>query len=387
MLAQTLGNFREFASGLRGSSALARRDEETSFDDAPAPAAVRRTRVPKHEIAEMTAQLAIMTQSGLDLSSALSSLAAQCERPALAVVLNDINDLVQSGNTLSESLKLFPEVFDGAYVATVAAAEASGRMAQVLKQLAEMQRHELQLRQTIKGLLTYPLLLTLISGSVISILVVFVLPRFAEIFSQYEVALPIVTRMMLGVASEMKARWWLWLPAIGGTIFGVVAWRFSAQGRRRVDAWALNLAVVRNVTRPLFTGRICTLLGLLLQSGVPLLEGLRLCRQAVGNCVFQDLLADVCDSVLNGHGMGSALQDATIVPQSAREMLTTGERTGNLAEVARLLGSYYEQEAESRMKQVVRLSEPLITVVMGGIVAVVVLSVMLPIFDLSTAAH
>src|SRR5215207_7298737 len=158
-----------------GGASAPKHDHSFSFDAEPAaPAATRRIKIPKQEIADMTAQLAIMTQSGLDLSSALTSLAAQSERPALSAVLRDINELVHSGNTLSESLKLYPDVFDGAYVATVAAAEASGRMAEVLKQLSAMQRSELRLRQSIKGLLTYPILLTVIAGSVISILVVFV---------------------------------------------------------------------------------------------------------------------------------------------------------------------------------------------------------------------
>jgi len=379
------------APGARGLSiapapSAGRRNMDLTFDDeAPEAAAPRRNRVPKHEVADMTAQLAIMTQSGLDLSSALSSLAAQCERPALAAVLRDINDLVHGGNTLSESLRLYPEVFDGAYVATVAAAEASGRMAEVLKQLSAMQRSELRLRQSIKALLTYPILLTVISGSVIGILVVFVLPRFAEIFAQHEVALPIVTHALLGVAAELKTRWWLWFPLMGAALAGALAWRSTEGGRRTVDQCLLHMIAVRTVTRPLLIGRTCSLLGLLLQSGVPLLEALRLCRQAVANRVYKDLLTDVADSVLNGRGMGASLMAAEVVPLSAREMIATGERTGNLSEVAELLGSYYEEEAENHMKQIVRLLEPLITVVMGAVVAVVVLAVMLPIFDLSTA--
>lgn len=357
------------------------------FDLNLAPArAAKRLKVPKQEVADLTAQLAIMTKSGLDLASALSSLADQCERPLLAEVLQDVNELVLSGNTLSESLRQHPEVFDGAYVATIAAAEASGKMAEVLQQLAQMQRNEMRLRTSIKSMLTYPVLLVVISSSVISTLVVFVLPRFADIFAQYEMPLPVLTRGLIAASVELKTRWWLWAPLAAAGVGGAAAWRLTEPGRRTLDILLVHGAILKNVTRPLLTGRLCRLLGLLLNSGVPLLEGLKLCREAVGNRLYREVVANVSDSVINGRGMGTALMDAEIIPLSAREMLMTSERTGNLAEVAALLGEYYEEEAEAKMKQVVRIIEPLITVVMGAVVAVVVLSVMLPIFDLSNVA-
>lgn len=346
----------------------------------------RRKRVPKHEVADVTGQLAIMIKSGLDLATALHSLSAQCERPVLAEVLDEVNELVLGGNTLSESLRQYPEVFDGAYCAMVAAAEASGRMAEVLDQLSQMQRNELRLRGSIRSMLTYPVLLTVISSSVIATLVVFVLPRFATIFAQYNMELPVLTQLLIGASVELKTRWWLWIPLAGGLLAGAAAWRLTDGGRRTIDGFLLRCPVIRNVTRPLFIGRTCRMLGLLLQSGVPLLEGLRLSRNAVNNRLYKDLLTDVADSVVNGRGMGPQLLEAQIVPRSAREMLLTAERTGNLSEVAILLGAYYEEDAENRMRQAVRISEPLITVVMGAIVAVVVLSVMLPIFDLSNIA-
>jgi type II secretory pathway component PulF len=344
----------------------------------------RRGRVRKQDVADMTAQLAIMTKSGVDLASALTSLTVQCERPHLADVLRDVNELVLSGNTLSEALRQHPHVFDPAYVATIAAAEASGRMAEVLQQLADMQRSEIRLRRSVKGLLTYPVMLTFISLSVIISLVTVVLPRFAGIFAQYNMPLPVITRTMLGVATELHARWWLWGPAAAAVIAGAIAWRLTETGRRRFDSLLMHAAFLRNVMRPLMIGRLCRMIGLLLQSGVPLLEALRLSRQATGNRVYQEMLDELADSVVNGHGMAGPLLEADIVPMSAREMLATAERTGNLADVAQMLGGYYEEEAETRMRQAVRLLEPLITVVMGLVVAVVVLAVMLPVFNLST---
>ncbi len=355
--------------------------------DAVRKGVARRGKVRKQDIADMTAQLAIMTKSGVDLASALASLAAQTERPALAEVLRDVHDLVLSGNTLSEALKEHSAAFDAAYVATIAAAEASGKMADVLQQLAEMQRSELRLRRSIKSLLTYPVMLTAVSGVVMATLVVVVLPRFAEIFDQYDAPLPVMTRVLLAASLELRSHWWLWAPAAAAAAGCVVAWRVTERGREAVDALLINGPVVRHVTRPLLIGRTCRMLGLLLESGVPLLEGLRLCRKAIANRVYRGLLDDLVDSVVNGRGLAEPLEHAEVVPMSAREMMATAERTGNLGEVAGMLGSYYEEEAETRMRSLVRLLEPAITVVMGAVVAVIVMSVMLPIFDLSSMSQ
>jgi type II secretory pathway component PulF len=355
--------------------------------DAPRRKATRRGRIRKSDLADMTAQLAIMTKSGVDLASALSSLALQTERPFLADVLRDVHELVLSGNTLSEALRQHERVFDAAYVATIAAAEASGKMSEVLQQLAEMQRAELKLRRSIKSLLTYPVMLTVISGAVITVLVLLVLPRFAEIFSQYNMALPVSTQAMLTIAQELRERWWLWGTLLAGAIGGGIAWRVTERGRRAIDSLLINGAILRNVSRPLLIGRTCRMLGLLLASGVPLLEGLRLCRKTIGNLVYRDLLDDLIESVVNGRGMAPSLEHAEIVPVSAREMLGTAERTGNLGEVAAMLGTYFEEDAETRMRSLVRLLEPAITVGMGAVVAAIVMSVMLPIFDLSSMSQ
>jgi type II secretory pathway component PulF len=352
--------------------------------DLPRRQLASRRRIRKQDIADMTAQLAIMTKSGVDLASALSSLALQTERPFLASVLRDVHELVLSGNTLSEALRQHDRVFDAAYVATIAAAEASGKMADVLQQLAEMQRAELRLRRSIKALLTYPIMLTAISGTVIVALVLLVLPRFAEIFAQHEMALPVFTQALLTASTELRERWWLWGTLLTAGVGGAVAWRVTDQGRRMVDSLLINGGIVRNVTRPLLIGRTCRMLGLLLGSGVPLLEGLRLCRRTIGNLIYCDLLDDLIESVVNGSGLAPALEHAAIVPISAREMLGTAERTGNLGDVAVMLGSYFEEDAETRMRSLVRLLEPAITVVMGLVVAAIVMSVMLPIFDLSS---
>jgi len=335
----------------------------------------------------VTSQLAIMTQSGVDIASALSSLAAQSQRPALADVLHEVRDTVQAGSTLSNALREHTDVFQPSFVATVAAGEASGRMAEVLEQLSQMQRSEVRSSRAIRSLLTYPLLLMTVSGSVIGILILFVLPRFTDIFAQYDVPLPIMTQILIEFANQLQTYWWLWVPLAVATVVGLLSWRTTRGGRHLLDQFWIHGPLVGEACRTLLVGRTCRLMGLMLENGVPLLESLQLTRQAIGNTLYKNLLAELQEAVVNGRSLASVLQETTILPPSAIEMIVTAESTGNLNEVTRLLGEYYEEEAEAKMRQLVGMLEPIITVGMGIVVATIVLSVMLPIFDLSTFAQ
>ena len=343
-----------------------------------------RGRVTKSQLADFLAQLSIMSRSGVDLASAIHSLATQCEQPHLAVILREVNEAVVSGHTLSEALKKHPATFDPAFVATVSAGEASGRMAEVLTHLAEVYRDEVRLRRTIKTMLTYPVLLTMVSGGVVIGLVLFVLPRFAGIFEQYDMVLPALTQALIDFAAEIRGRWWLWLPLTGAIVGGGVTWFLTEQGQSWWNRVSVNLPLLRGITKPLCTGRICRMLSLMLTSGVPLVEGLRLTEQSVGNREFKNVLRKMTDAVVNGRSLSSVMSNAEIFPQSAREMITTSESAGKLDEVASLLGSYYEEEAEAKMRQALRMFEPAITVIMGAVIACIVLAVMLPVFDLSS---
>lgn len=346
-----------------------------------------RRSIRKQDLAEVTSQLAIMIRSGVDVASALASLAGQCQRPALAEVLHEVHESVLAGSSLSNALRNHAHVFDPCFIATVAAGEASGRMSEVLRQLTQVQRGELRSRRTMRALLTYPILLFSVSFVVITCLVLFVLPRFSEIFSQYELTLPVITQMLIGLAAQLRSRWWLWGTLILAAAGILAAWRRTVGGRRWLDALWLQMPVVKGVYRSQLVGRMCRTFGLMLQSGVPLLDVLRLTKQGVTNVHYRDLIEEMQEAVINGRNLASALHDSEIVPESAREMLITAEGTGNLGEVTLLLGEYYEEDAEARMRQVIGLLEPVITIGMGVIVAIVVLAVMLPVFDLSTIAQ
>ena len=347
----------------------------------------RRSNVSKRDLLSATMQLAIMARSGVDLATALQALAKQSRSPGLGEAFSQIHADVSGGAPVSEALARHSHIFGDTYVASFAAGEASGRLAEVLQQLAELQRSELRLHNTLRTLLGYPALLATVSALVLAALVFFVLPQFAEIFKDFETPLPVTTQILLAIASEVRGRIWLWCILAAAAVIGTVFFLRSDVGRRGWDYLFINVRILRDVTRSLLVGRAFRLLGTMLDSGVPLMEGLGLVRSSVRNSQVRDAFTAIEDDVLNGRGMVNSLLSAEVVPDTAAEMIATAERTGSLGLVANLIGEYLEEEGESRLRTLVAMLEPAIIIVMGALVALVVLSVMLPMFDLATLAQ
>lgn len=346
----------------------------------------RRVSVPQRELTHATSQLSIMIRTGVDVSSALYSLARQTGSPALRKILEQIRERVLEGESLSAAMAEHDSVFGGMYVASIAAGEISGRLPEVLKQLATLQRNALRLQKSVRTLLAYPALLVLISGAVIAALVIFVLPRFAQIFSEYETPLPVITRMLLTISGELRSRFWLWIPLAIGGFLGLTTLRSTERGRKFLDRVLLKTVFLRDVVQSLTVGRVCLLLGTMLENGVPLVDSLRLARQSLQNSLYRELFLKLEESVVNGRGMASTLTQSPLIPPAAGEMMRTGEQTGSLGQVAKLVGEHFEEEGESQLRELVTVLEPVITLFMGLVVAIVVLSVMLPLFDLGSLA-
>jgi type II secretory pathway component PulF len=185
---------------------------------------------------------------------------------------------------------------------------------------------------------------------------------------------------------ELRDRAWLWGPAALAAVGGIGLSRKTTAGRRIWDRLLLNMAIVRNVTRASMLGRTFRMLGLMIESGVPLLEGLRLTRRSVSNSLYRELFDRLEQDILNGRGLATSLVTSGFIPPAAAEMVLTAEKTGTLGMVTQLMGEHYEEEGEVRLRELATILEPLIIVVMGTFVAAVVTSVMLPMFEIATLA-
>lgn len=346
-----------------------------------------RSRVSRRDLMALTSQLAIMARSGVDLATALEDVSRECQNPKLQVALKQIHEDVLSGRSITAALGNYDHIFGQSYVASVAAAEAAGRLPEVLARLAALLRSELRMISTIRSLLAYPLLLATVSSLVVLALVFFVLPQFAGVFEQLDLTLPFITRVFVGVATEVRGRIWLWGPLIFGVVASAVAFGMSATGRRFLDHRLLSMVLVRDVTQSLLVGRAFRLLGTMLESGVPLQTGLRLTRSSFRNSLLRELFKTLEQEVVNGRGLSKGLAVSPFVPSAAAQMVATAERTGTMAIVAQQIGEYYEEEGETRLRELAGVLEPLMIIVMGAVVGLVVMSVMLPIFDFATAAH
>ncbi len=347
----------------------------------------RRGRVSRKDLMAFTSQLAIMSKAGLDVAGALHSLQRQAASPALKKTLEGVYQDVVGGKSFSVALGNHVEVFGQAYVASVAAGEASGRLPEVLGRLAAIQRNDLRVRSARRALLAYPIVLSVVAGAVVLGLMFFVLPQFSGVFAQFDMDLPWITQCLLAMSDELRARWWLWIGLVAAAVAGLTGFRRHPAGRRMVDRFVLHAAWIGEVARALMTGRAFHLLGIMIESGVPVVEALRLTRSSLGNSLFRQLFENLERDVLNGRGLSEALVAAPFVPSGAAEMVATAERTGTLGSVAQVIGEYYEEEGETRLRELTAMIEPLIIVGMGLIVACIVLSVMLPMFDFATLAQ
>jgi type II secretory pathway component PulF len=342
--------------------------------------------ISKRELLSMTTQLAIMTRSGVDLASAFQSLSQQCGNANLRNILAQVHRDITGGKSISDAMEAQAAVFGDAYVASVAAGEAAGKLPEVLTRLAQFQRTEIRVRATVRTLLAYPLLLAGVSSLVVIGLVTFVLPKFVQIFGDFDISLPVLTQVVVAASEMLRRHVYVWLPLLLAGIGGLVLSRYTDTGRRKWDAAMLNTYFVRDITRAFYIGRTFRLMGLMIESGVPLLEGLRLTRNSVRNTLYRELFDDLEEAILNGRGLASSLIKAGFVPPVAAEMVLTAERTGTLGLVTELMGEHYEEEGESKLREMATILEPLIIVVMGVIVATIVMAVMLPMFDIATLA-
>ncbi|MDB5388885.1 MAG: gspF, partial [Planctomycetaceae bacterium] len=263
-----------------------------------------KARVKKPEIMLLTSQLVIMCSAGVDLAESLHNVAANCKNPTLKDALDSIYQDVSQGLSFSAAMKKQTGIFGEAYVASIAAGEASGRVPEVLARMAAVLQNEIKLSTTVKSAMAYPLVLMGVCVIVIIALVLFVLPNFENVFIDMGVTPPPSTQLLLGFSAELRRHIWLWGAGAVGGMFVAFKILWTPTVLRYLENVAMQMVLFGDVLQSLVAGRLFVMLGTMLQSGVPLIQSLQLCRSAMGSICYRELLDEMQTEVLNGRSIG-----------------------------------------------------------------------------------
>jgi type IV pilus assembly protein PilC len=337
------------------------------------------------DVVNFTRQLATMTVAGLQLTESLSILRSQTDNPTFAGVIMDIEHQIVSGSNLADALTKYPKYFSSVYIALVRAGESSGMMEKVLTKLAESLESQQEFRAQVKGAMIYPIIIVVGMVAVVSIMMTVVVPKLTEMYNDFGATLPWTTQVLMNISGFFVKFWWLMLAiAIGGGIF-FNKWRKTAIGQFIIDTMILKIPVFGELQKKIILVDFTRTLGMLVGSGVHILDGLRILKDTLGNILFRNAVHEIAEKVEKGFPLGESFSQHEVFPPIVSQMIKVGEETGKLDDTLVKLSNYFQTESEHLVKGLTTAIEPIIMVVLGLGVGFIVISVITPIYNLTNS--
>ncbi len=330
-----------------------------------------------------TEQMALLLETGTPLQASLQALKKQLDNPAMIAMVEQLSDDIGQGMQFSAALAKHPEVFNTTYTNLVAASEEGGFMHQVLQQLLALDEKRDQLKQAMVSALSYPVFLLVFALAVVVFVLVVVFPKFADLFSQIQDQLPVSTMVLMATSEVLKDHWIEISVGLALMIGGFKFWSASENGRLKLDWARLNLPLLRHIYIQMYLVNALRVLSLSLGNGVGMMDSLHASKFVVENKVFQRFIGQVEHQVEIGNGIAAGFRNTSFIPPIVEQMISTGEDTGNLPKVLSRLADYFENELSAKLRTLSRLAEPVMLLIMGGVVGVIVSSLILPIFKLT----
>ncbi len=340
-------------------------------------------KVKEKELMIVTKQLASMIASGLPLDESLNIMAEQAESKKMGEILYDVKQKVETGASLSQALKSYREVFSDMYINMVASGEQTGNLDGVLKRLAEMLEKRLALKRKVKGALIYPTMVVIVATGVIALILTFVIPTFAEMYESSGMHLPLPTQIVINLSVFMKKYFWYMLVGIIGIVIAIrIGYRKSYAFRKLMDKLLLHLPIFGMLSRKGSIANFTVILSSLTASGIDILDALEISSKTAGNVIIEETLLEVRDMVRKGENLSYAMSYSGEFPDMVIQMVAVGEETGTLDDMMQKVSQYYEEEVDNAVKNLSTMIEPIIIVVLGGIIGFLVVAMYLPIFKM-----
>ena len=335
------------------------------------------------ELALITRQLASLSQSGLPLEEALLAVSQQNDQPRTKSILLGVRSKVMEGHTLADGLAEFPQAFPELYRATIAAGESSGHLDVVLERLADYTEARQELRQRVTNAMIYPAALVIMAVAIISFMLATVVPQIVSVFENTAAELPWLTSAMIATSDFLRANW-LWV-IIGTAAAGYGLWYLLQQEgpRRRYHRLLLATPITGRLTRGINTARFTRTFSILAGSGVPILEAMKISAEVIENLPMRDAVHDAAIRVREGGSISQSLAGSKLFPPMMIHLISSGEAGGRLEEMLSRAANGQEREVDGLIAALLGILQPLLIILMGGIVLMIVLAILLPIFEIN----
>ncbi|MFZ5998800.1 MAG: type II secretion system F family protein [Nitrospirota bacterium] len=343
----------------------------------------KKKKITDKDLVVFTRQFATMFTAGIPIVQGLDILSKQTENRSLGAVIAEIKNDVETGTTLADALKKHKKIFDDLYIHLVAAGEAGGVLDNVLLRLAGYIEKAMKLKKKVKGAMIYPSIVISVAVLVISIIMVFVIPIFAKIFTEMGAKLPAPTQSVIWLSN--------FLGGIGGVIillgiiasvFGIRQYRRTEAGRKKTDRIFLKVPIIGDLLRKVAVARFTRTLGTLLSSGVPILDGLDICAKSSGNKVVEEVVFGVKKEVASGKTVAEPLSKSPVFPPMVCQMINVGESTGALDAMLIKIADFYDDEVDNAVANLTTMLEPMLMVFLGTTIGYIVVALYLPIFKM-----
>jgi len=343
-------------------------------------------RISTDDMANMTRQLSTLIASHIPLVEALDALTEQIENPNLKAAIARVRSDVNEGAQLYKAMGKFPDIFPDLFVSMIQSGEASGALDVVLIRLADFMEYQSRLRKRVIGALFYPVAVVLFGGGVVLVIFTFVIPQIASIFEDTKTTLPLITRITLWCSDTIINYWWAIAISLAACVWAVRRFLKGAYGERRWDEIKLRIPIFGDVIRMVAVSRFTKTLSTLLRSGISLLASLEVVKNVVGNITIKEAIEAATTNLTEGQGISGPLKRSGQFPPLVTHMISVGERTGELEEMLERVAQHYEYQVDSKIQSFTSLIEPIMIISLASVVALIVLSVILPMLELNNAA-
>lgn len=342
-------------------------------------------RITHEDITIMTRQLATLIAAHIPIVDALTALTDQVEKEKLKTILSQVKQQVNEGNTLAKALEKFPKYFSELFINMVAAGEASGALDIVLLRLADFMEYQNMIRQRVFSALAYPILMLIVGTIALTVIFVVVIPRIRSVFDQLGASLPLPTTILIWISEFIQNYWYVILLAIAAIIWGIRRYIRTPKGKRVYHRFKLNAPLFGPIVRMVDVSRFAKTLSILLSSGIPLLSALKVVKNVMTNMILREAIEFAQQELTDGKGFSGPLARSRQFPPMLTHMITIGEQTGELENMLNKVSDHYTTQVSTKINTLTALLGPLLIVLMAGAVAFIVISVILPFFEINSA--